>query len=250
MRATNLPGQGVPASSINRLLSKMDREDMRVDIPDPTQSVDAIRCRYLDLRVLRADLAEFIASSPVATAPLPSWLIASCLRFDSTAPTLNRQPVELFLQQESAALVEQLGDERESHWEHQGRMLRYTLIMLQDRVRTLRADLDREEDASHQATNHRALLQRLEQQVDSLRRTSGHWQDGRLVRQPCSLAQIAAFVAGPYHPGNKEHLDRILQLGDEARLTPDQVCIELAWDRISGRIESATLIAADRRQAA
>ena len=156
MRATNLPGQGIPASSVDRLLSRMDREDMRVDIPAPTESGYAIRRRHLDSRVPRADLAEFSACTPVASAPLPSRLIASCLRFDSTAPTLNRQPLELFLQQEAEALVEQLRNEHESHREHQGRMLRYTLIMLQHRVQTLRADLDREEDASHQTTDHRA----------------------------------------------------------------------------------------------
>ena len=199
--------------------------------------------------MLRADLAEFSASDPVSTAPPASWLVASCLRFDSTAPTLNRHALEVFLPQEVEALVEQLGDECESHWEHQGRMLRYTLIMLQNRVQTLRADLDREEDASHQTTDHRALLQRLEEQVESLRHTTEHWQDGRLVRQPCSLAQIAAFVTDPYNPGDKEPLNRILQRGNEARLTPDQVCIELAWDRISGRIGSGTLIPAERNRA-
>lgn len=94
------------------------------------------------------------------------------------------------------------------------------------------------------------MLQRLKQQVDSLRRTIGHWQDGRLVRQPCSLAQIAAFVADLCHPGDKENPDRILHRGDEARLTPDQVCIKLAWNRISGRTDSAKLIAAERDQEA
>jgi hypothetical protein len=228
----------------------MDREDVRVDMPDLTQSVDAIRRRYLSLRGLRADLDEFSTAERLPTAPLPSWLVASCLRFDTTAPTSNRPALEAFLQQQAGALVEQLSDERESHWDHQGRMLRYTLIMLQNRVQTLRADLERAEHPSDRATDPGALLQRLEDQVDSLRRTIEHWQDGRLVRQPCSLAQIAAFVEDPHHPGDKEHLDRILQRGDEARLTWDQVCIELAWDRISGRIESAALIPADRQRAA
>ncbi len=228
----------------------MVREDVRVDVPDLTPSVETLRRRYLDLRGLRADFREFSAAEPLSTAPLPSWLIAGCLRFDATAPTAGRDALESFLERETEALPQRLGDERESRWDHQGRMLRYSLIMLQNRVRTLRADLDREESASEQGASHRALLQRLEDQVDSLRRTIEHWQDGRRVRQSCSLAQIAAFVEDPHHPGDKEHLDRILQRGHEARLTPDHVCIELAWDRISGRIESATLVPADRQRAA
>ena len=129
-------------------------------------------------------------------------------------------------------------------------MLRYSLIMLQNRVQTLHADLDRDARANEQAAAHRSLLQRLEDQVDTLRHTIEHWQDTRLVAEPCSLAQIAAFVEDPYHEGDKEHLERILERGREAELPLDQVCIELVWDRVSGRIGSAKLIPTDRHQAA
>ena len=250
MGASQRLGQGVPASPVSFLPSKMNQEDDRVDIPDLTQSVEALRRRYLDLRGLRTELSEFNAAEPLPTAPLPSWLVASCLRFDPNAPTPDREALEAFLQQEAETLVEQLSNERESQWEQQGRMLRYSLIMLQNRVQTLQADLDREGSANDQAAAHRGLLQRLEDQVDTLRRTIEHWQDARLVTEACSLAQIAAFVEDPYHEGDKEHLGRILERGGQAKLPLDQVCIELVWDRVSGRVKSAKLIPADRHQAA
>ena len=85
----------------------MDWEDDRVDIPNLTQSVEALRRRYLELRALRNGLSEFSESEPFPTAPFPSWLVASCLRFDRNAPTSDREALQAFLQQEAETLVEQ-----------------------------------------------------------------------------------------------------------------------------------------------
>ena len=203
-----------------------------------TRNVESLRRRYLEWRTLR-DQVRAADGQP----SVPADLLSAAQDFDSSLLEVAEQGLEMLaaeLDEAGAAVKTSLQDQRERHWHQQGKMLRYSLVALGNRVERLEASIL--EAPLGEADGDQFLLVRLENQRETLRTVIEGWEQARSASDICSLTQIQAFIDDPYHEADKEHLERIVERGLRSELPSSLSCILLVWDAVTGEIVSAELI--------
>lgn len=198
--------------------------------------------RYLQWREVRAELR---ALSP--DQRLSPVVEEQChLLLSSTGPA-DRAGLLAAIDGLEGPLKGHLAAARRENWYQQGKMLRYALILVENRLASLEAGAD------HAAGDQRALpiIEALTEQVRTLRAALGEWDTGPVPgRVHCSLAQIGQMIADPYHAADKEQLEAVMEQGRKIGLAPDRPGILLAWDPISGALSQARLPFDEAQQAA
>lgn len=206
-----------------------------MDLHEASQRLQITHRRYLDWRELAAALREAPAGEP-----LPAWLAAECRRLDAEAPVEDHAALAPYLEQQTTQIKRRLIAARVDNWQAQGRMLRYSLVVVENRVGAIRDELQRLGEPID-ARMH-ALNQRLEAQIATLRGTIENWEAARELSQICSLDDLGGFILDPYHDADKEHLERIVARAREAELPPSQACIRLVWDGVTGEVRRAEIV--------
>ncbi len=216
-----------------------------VELYELTRNVESLRRRYLEWRALRDQVRIADGHGSV-----PAELLQACRDFDASvgggsasdalAPPPAVETLAADWDQIGDAVKTSLQDERERHWHQQGKMLRYSLIILGNRVAGLEASIL--EAPLGEAEADQFLLARLVSQRETLRTVIDGWEQARSASDVCSLAQIQAFIDDPYHEADKEHLERIVERGRRSELPLSLSCILLVWDAVTGEIASAELV--------
>lgn len=202
-----------------------------------TRNVESLRRRYLAWRSLRTQV-RMAGGQPT----VPADIVETCQEFDSSLLEVCPQGLEVLaaeLDEAGTAVKLSLRDLRERHWHQQGKMLRYSLVVLGNRVEGLEASIL--EAALGEADRDQFLLLRLQNQRETLRTVIEGWEQARGASDICSLTQIQAFIDDPYHEADKEHLERIVERGFRSELPSSMSCILLVWDGVTGEIASAEL---------
>lgn len=164
-------------------------------------------------------------------------LASDCLRLVPDAPLRAPISVAEALLRATREARAQLHDARLDFWEAQGKMLRYTVVVVRNRAARYR-------DAAAEGWYAQAaeLADSLMQQAEAVEEALTDWASRRRpVRQRCSPAALERILADPDHAADKEHLERILARAQAAHLPRDQDCIALQWDAVTGVVQRAAV---------
>ena len=169
----------------------------------------------------------------------PAGSSKNATRLDQTLSSTNLFIVSRGLAELEASIKIRLREARLATWHEQGKMLRYALVLLQNRLDDVQADLAHEDhDAAMEQTF--ALLQ---MQMDSLRMNIAQWEGRRdTATVVCNLEEIRRLVADPRHDADKEHLEWIISQAQAAELPEALVCIRLQWNTVSGEVLEAAVL--------
>ena len=190
--------------------------------------------QYLRWREVRQELAEWPVDEPLA-----GWLFEDCRTLDPSLSSTDLFTVARQVTALESPIKTQLREARVASWYEQGKMLRYALVLLQNRLDSVQADLiDEGNDAALKQT-----LALLQMQMDSLRMNIAQWERREdTATVVCSLEEIRRLVADPRHDADKEHLERIIDRAQAARLPESLVCIRLQWHTVSGEVLEAAVL--------
>lgn len=204
-----------------------------MNLDDAARAVRTARELYLHWRGIR----EEVHASPL-DVPISGRLAQECLHLDPDAPLDDRDVLEARLAGVGAASKRRLQATRRESWYQQGKMLRYALVLLQQRSEIVRDKLkaageDLEPDGER-------ILSALGAQIDAIRANLQQWQQQRAAAQLfCSVDDVQALIDDPLHQADKEHLERIAARALAAGLPSTLLCIALEWDGVTGEVIEA-----------
>ncbi len=217
---------------------------MPMDLYEATGAVrratEQYRCWREVQRLLREEAAD---------APVSAELAEACRHLGMDAASENRTALAEWSAEWEAKIRGELVESRAEAWYQEGKTLRYSLIVVQNRFDALVAAL--REGGAPVDGKTREILSRLEAQLEALRSDLGQWERKRVTEvMVCSVEQIEGMIADPDHAADKEHLERIVLRAHEAQLPESLACIRLEWDGVTGEVRSAEIIPTDEQQAA
>ncbi len=217
---------------------------MPMDLYEATRAVrratEQYRCWREVQRLLREEAAD---------APVSAELVEACRHLGMDAASENRTALAEWSAEWEAKIRGELVESRAEAWYQEGKTLRYSLIVVQNRFDALVGAL-RESGAPVDGKT-REILSRLEAQLEALRSDLGQWERTRVTEVlVCSVEQIEGMIADPGHAADKEHLERIVLRAHEAQLAESLACIRLEWDGVTGEVSSAEIVPTDEQQAA
>lgn len=204
-----------------------------MNLDDAARAVQAARELYLHWREIR----EEVHTSPL-DVPISGWLAQECLQLDADAPLADRDALEARLAGVGAAIRRRLQATRRESWYQQGKMLRYALVLLEQRAEIIRRKL--QETGQTLGPDGERILDALGLQIDTIRGNLQQWQQQRVAaRLFCSVDDVQALIDDPLHQADKEHLERIAARALDAGLPATLLCIALEWDGITGEVIEA-----------
>ncbi len=210
-----------------------------MDLYEASRMLQEVQEKYLRWREARRELLEWPADEPVT-----GWLADECRVFDSAAPLESGTATAMRLAAMEPALKERLTGARRDAWYEQGKTLRFALVLLENRLCSVREELEGLAEADIPLTQR--PMQLLETQMDSLRANLAEWESRRRrSTATCSLAELERMIADPYHAADKEHLERVAARAREADLPQAGISIRLEWESVSGEVLSAEIVAED-----
>ena len=203
-----------------------------MDLYEASRVLQLVHAQYLRWRETRAAVRALPSGSP-----LQGWLADECAALDQDASPPDQPAAQERLEFLGARIKERLRTARRDHWHQQGKLLRYGLIVVENRLEAIDAHT-----AEVASTTVDRQLHELREQADTLRSILTGWESQRLhATHVCSADEIALFIADPYQEADKEHLERILERADASQLPHDLVCIHLTWDNITGDVLTAEI---------
>ena len=213
-----------------------------MNLGQTSRTLQLVHERYLQWREVRAELHGL----PADERPSPV-VEEQCEALFSTSIPGDRAGLLAAIDGLEASLKGRLAVARRENWYQQGKMLRYALVLVENRLASLEAGSDH-------ATGDQGvvpIIEALKEQVRTLRTALGEWDDGpRQDRVRCSLEQIGQMIADPYHAADKEQLEAVVEQGRQLELPAERRCIVLAWDPISGALTEARLPSSQAHKAA
>ena len=215
-----------------------------MDLYEASRMLQEVQEKYLRWREALRELLEWPTDEPVT-----GWLADECRVFDSETPLESGTAMALRLAAMEPALKERLTGARRDAWYEQGKTLRFALVLLENRLSSVREELEGVAEAESPRTQR--PLQLLETQMDSLRANLAEWESRRRrATATCSLEEMERMIADPHHAADKEHLERVAARARNADLPQAGICIRLEWESVTGEVLSAEIVAADEARRA
>ena len=182
--------------------------------------------RYLRWRDVLQELREEPASSDLGGA-----LAAECadLLEDEEDVATWRDALS-GLESMERVLKDELRSAREDAWYEQGKVLRYAMVVVENRIAVIEEELG--ESGDEQALR---LLEGLRSQVGALGSAiASHDGTPPTSSLICSPAEIRTLIDNKQHIAEKEALEAILERAMDSELSETQPCIHLSWNAVTG----------------
>ena len=215
-----------------------------MDLYEADSRLRQLQERYLHWREARSELRDCPGNEA-----LPAWLADGCRALDPDAPLDDREALLERLEALGEALKHDLREARLDAWYQQGKMLRYSTVLLENRLDTLAVELEaRGADKDERGERVRVLLRT---QLEALRENLRQWERRRGARpMRCTPAELEPLIADPQHDADKEALEEVVAQAQAAAGPAGQARIRLSWDLVTGEVYSAEIDAGRAADAA
>ena len=213
-----------------------------MDLHQASRELQLAHARYMRWREVGQELRDL----PIDEA-LPGLLREECAILVPDAPLEDRGALAGALEALEESIKARLGAARRETWYHQGKALRYALILVENRLANMRT----RESHGGTLSKAEAIAAELTGQMQKLRGALASWDSGPARGAArCSPTDLERLIEDPYHDADKEDLERILGRWLAAARTADGRCVELEWDRLSGSVVDAQIVQEEGQSAA